>query len=355
MGRGHADRTFARRRVKVPWELARMQHFAVLGWAHALATDGKPGFGPARDYVAEFRNQTLDFIATNPPRFGVNWRCTMDIAIRAANWIVAHDLFRAFGAVFDAPFSAALTASLVDHGRHIVWPFELYPEGHGNHYLADISGLCFIAAALPRSPETDAWLAFAIQELQAETAHQFGADGADFEGSTSYHRLAAETGRLRQRVLLGLPPDKRAAIRDAAPSALRTQAGAPAATRADLSGHRAFLADRRDGPFSRAVTKPSGLVAQIGDNDSGRFLKLHPIFTRARRQRRVSFTPISRVIAGSPKMPSISTRSRSITGRSSPPPRCSSTAPILPNSPDRMARCRGRRRARPRAAGRRRR
>jgi hypothetical protein len=30
--------------------------------------------------------------------------------------------------------------------------------------------------------------------------------------------------------------------------------------------------------FSRAVTKPNGRVAQIGDNDSGRFFKLHPIF-----------------------------------------------------------------------------
>jgi hypothetical protein len=31
--------------------------------------------------------------------------------------------------------------------------------------------------------------------------------------------------------------------------------------------------------FTRAVTKPDGRIAQIGDNDSGRFLKLHPIFT----------------------------------------------------------------------------
>jgi hypothetical protein len=266
--------------VKLPWELSRMQHLAVLAWAHALATNGEPGLQPAERYLAEFRNQVLDFIATNPPRFGVNWRCAMDVSIRAANWIVAHDLFRAFGATFDAPFSAALKASLVDHGRYIVGHLELFPEGHGNHYLADISGLCFIAAVLPRSVETDAWLAFAMQELQAETEHQFGVDGANFEGSTSYHRLAAELVVFTSAVIIGLTPDKRAAVRDAAPSALHTKPARPLRSeRTDPdTAHFARIAAMAE--FSRAVTKKSGLVAQIGDNDSGRFLKLHPIFTR---------------------------------------------------------------------------
>ena len=38
-------------------------------------------------YLAGMRNQILDFIATNPPRFGVNWRSAMEVAIRAANWV----------------------------------------------------------------------------------------------------------------------------------------------------------------------------------------------------------------------------------------------------------------------------
>ena len=266
--------------VKVPWELARMQHLAVLAWAYALATQGDAGLEPAQRYLAEFRHQVLDFIATNPPRYGVNWRCAMDVAIRAANWIVAHDLFRAFGAIFDAEFSAALKASLVDHGRHIVSHLEIYPEGRGNHYLADISGLCFIAAALPRSTETDAWLAFAVQELLAETRHQFGTDGANFEGSTSYHRLSAEMVAFTSALILGLSEEKRTAFRAAMPSALRTRPARPLrAERSDPDrGHFSRIAAMAE--FSRAVTKPSGLVAQIGDNDSGRFLKLHPIFTQ---------------------------------------------------------------------------
>jgi len=68
--------------VKVPWELARMQHLPQLAWAYGLAAAGAPGFEPAQRYAREVRNQVLDFIACNPPGYGVNWRCTMDVAIR---------------------------------------------------------------------------------------------------------------------------------------------------------------------------------------------------------------------------------------------------------------------------------
>src|SRR5262249_31551635 len=132
--------------AKVPWELARMQHLGVLAWAHALAANGGAGAASSEIYRAAFRNQVLDFIATNPPRFGINWRCTMDVAIRAANCVIAYGIFRAFGAEFDAPFSSVFAASLIDHGRHVVNHLEVYPEGRGNHYLGDIAGLVFIAA-----------------------------------------------------------------------------------------------------------------------------------------------------------------------------------------------------------------
>lgn len=266
--------------IKLPWELARMQHLAVLAWAYGLAHDGVDGLRPESWYLAAFRNQILDFIATNPPRFGVNWRCTMDVAIRAANWVVAHDLLRGLGARFDDAFTAAFKASLVDHGRHIALHLERYPEGRGNHYLADVAGLAFIAAALPRSRESDCWLAFAAQELRAETAYQFGADGANFEASTSYHRLSAEMVLFASALILGLPPEKQAALAEADPAALRTRPPQRLAGSGAGLGPEHFTRLALAAEFSRAATKPSGRVAQIGDNDSGRFLKLHPIFAQ---------------------------------------------------------------------------
>ena len=36
--------------------------------------------------------------------------------------------------------------------------------------------------------------------------------------------------------------------------------------------------------FTRALTKPSGRIVQIGDNDGQRFLKLHPVLTTVRAE-----------------------------------------------------------------------
>jgi hypothetical protein len=154
--------------IKVPWELARMQHLSQLAWAYALAKSGKKGFENSEVYVQEFCNQVLDFRATNPPRFGVNWACTMDVAIRVANWLVAYDLFRAYGSEFSDDFEAEFKKSIYEHGLHIVNNLEWNPEFRSNHYLSDIIGLLFVAAYLPRTPETDVWLAFAVQELTGE-------------------------------------------------------------------------------------------------------------------------------------------------------------------------------------------
>jgi hypothetical protein len=264
--------------AKVPWELARMQHLAVLAWAYALAVNGGAEAASPKVYRDAFRNQVLDFIATNPPRFGINWRCTMDVAIRAANWVIAYGIFRAFGAEFDALFSSVFAASLIDHGRHVVNHLEVNPEGRGNHYLGDIAGLIFIATALPRSRETDAWLAFAVQELRRETEYQFGDDGGNFEGSTSYHRLAMELVVFASALILGLPKEKRLAIREASAGDLSTRPARQLGADRSQPDETHFARIAAMAAFSCAITKPSGHVAQIGDNDSGRFFKLHPIF-----------------------------------------------------------------------------
>jgi hypothetical protein len=126
--------------VKVPWELARMQHLPQLALAHGMARRSAPGFRPAEVYVREFQNQILDFIANNPPGYGVNWTCAMDVGIRAMNWLIAYDIFRATGAVFAESFEEEFGRSIFEHGRHIVDPrfLEWRSSVRGNHYLADL-------------------------------------------------------------------------------------------------------------------------------------------------------------------------------------------------------------------------
>ena len=71
--------------VKVPWELSRHQHFVTLGQAYVLTGDEK--------YAREFVAQLGAWMAENPPMLGVNWACTMDVALRVISWTLAWHLF----------------------------------------------------------------------------------------------------------------------------------------------------------------------------------------------------------------------------------------------------------------------
>ncbi len=262
--------------IKIPWELARMQHLPMFAQAFALTQDEK--------YIREFRNQTLDFIATNPPRFGVNWACTMDVGIRIANWLVSYDLFRAAGATFDAAYEQRLARSVYDHARHIVANLEWSLQLTSNHYLSDIVGLLFAAAYLPSTLEVKTWLAFAVQEVIGQVNVQFQPDGSNFEASTSYHRLSGELVIFATALVLGLSPAKLSDLQTydhnlhrvlptlkAAPLPLYQLPGADHAT-----PFPNWYIERleRIAEFTVHITKPNGDIPQLGDNDSGRLFKL---------------------------------------------------------------------------------
>jgi hypothetical protein len=264
--------------VKVPWELARMQHLPALALAHTLDGDGR--------YPREFRNQVLDFLATNPPRFGVNWHCTMDVALRVCSWLAAYDLFRAGGVVFDPFFRSAFHRAVYEHADHIARHLEWSAALRGNHYLADVVGLIFAASYLPRSPESDTWLSLGVRELIAEVALQFDEDGANFEASTCYHRLSAEMAVYATALVLGLPADRARALQE---YDHRRIAGPPALPPAPLPLYRMPGAERvspfppwywerleRMVRFTLDITRPDSRVPQIGDNDNGRFLIFTP-------------------------------------------------------------------------------
>jgi hypothetical protein len=265
--------------IKLPWELGRMQHLALFATAYAATGD--------ESYARTARDHILDFIAQNPPRFGVNWRCAMDVSIRAANWVMVWSLFRALGFSFDSSFEDVLKRSLLDHGRHVVGHLEWRPEGRGNHYFADIAGLAFVAAALPSTAETDAWLAFAAQEIPVEVSHQFYDDGGNFEASVAYHRLSLEMAVFALALLSGLPDERRRRLNNVTPEALRTNPHRPFRPSPIPPGNGTSPRISPAADFLRDLTKPNGLITQVGDNDSGRFFKLHPVYekTTAREAR----------------------------------------------------------------------
>jgi hypothetical protein len=250
--------------VKVPWELARMQHLPRLALAYSPAAAGVEGFPTPDALAVEFRDQVLDFVAANPPRWGVNWTSAMDVGIRVANWLLAHDLFRAQGVAFDDAFEAVFRRSVREHGAHLWRNLERSASFRGNHYLADVVGLLFAAAYLPAARETDGWLRFAVAELGSEVRHQFLPDGANFEASTGYHRLSADLACWGTALALGVP-------------AARLRGAGIAAAPFD-GAHLGRMA--RMAEFLVDLTRPDGDLVQVGDNDSGSLFRLLPVVAR---------------------------------------------------------------------------
>jgi len=219
--------------VKVPWELSRFQHLPTLGKAYWLTGDGR--------YAAEGLGQIRHWIGENPPPFGVNWVCTMDVAIRAFNWLWG---FGFLGGAADPAFRRLLQGSLLSHGRHILAHLERGADGiSSNHYLSDLIGLFALGLACPGFREAEGWRGLALAELVREMERQVHPDGGDYESSLPYHRLVTE-------IFL---------------------AAALLCRRRGLALPEAYLARLgRMLEFVRWYTKPNGLAPQVGDADDGR-------------------------------------------------------------------------------------
>lgn len=177
--------------IKYPWELSRFHHGVLLGRAFALTGDERY----AREYFAQFRGWMIE----NPPGYGVNWICTMEVAIRAANVIWSFFFFKT-SVLFDRGLKILLLKFMLAHGRFIFKNLELnrmFVEGrfqpiNGNHYVADLAGLLYISLMFPEFRESETWFEKAWEELIGEIDRQVMKDGVHHELSPNYHRLVLE-------------------------------------------------------------------------------------------------------------------------------------------------------------------
>ena len=220
--------------VKYPWELGRCQHWATLGQAFVLTNDDR--------FALEIARELDDFVEANPTGIGVNWTCTMDVGLRAVSWALGLELVRAAAALDDAFWTRAY-AALFDHGVFIRNNLENTYEVTSNHFLSNLLGLQFVGAVFADLEHGSEWNAFARAAIEHEMDVQVLADGADYESSIPYHRLVTE-------LFLGA-------------ARLADRQGAP------MSG--AYCARVRDMvAYLASVTRPDGLMPQVGDADDGR-------------------------------------------------------------------------------------
>jgi hypothetical protein len=247
--------------VKFPWELARCQHWPVLGQAYRLTGDER--------FAIEIARELRDFMEANPIGTAVNWSCTMDVALRAANWTLGLELVRRCPALPPAFWRDAYEA-LFDHGVFIEGHLENTYEVTSNHFLSNVVGLFYLVPVFRDLPKGAVWNQACRRWLAQEIDGQVLEDGADFESSVPYHRLVTELflGAARVAEWSGqpLPPPIL--------SRLRTMVD--------------FLA---------AVLRPDGLMPQVGDADDGRLHVLSAYGTWRPQDPRHLFGPATCVFA----------------------------------------------------------
>ena len=169
--------------IKIPWELSRFQFSYFLFMAYKITGDSK--------YAFEFRNLCLDFFASNPPKFGVNWKSPMDVGIRAMNMLFTYNSFVSNSYKFDEKFKHEF-ADYNYYSLKFVYKNPEFSSGQrGNHYLSNLCSLN-IASQFYDTYESKKWFDFAIKALGQEIEYQFLKDGGNFEASLNYHCFAVE-------------------------------------------------------------------------------------------------------------------------------------------------------------------
>ncbi len=167
---------------KIPWEISRFHHFTTLGKAYLLTHD--------ETYAKEFKNQFEDWCKKNPYEFGINWACTMEVAIRVINLIFAFYFFRD-SKILDYNFWLKYLKTIYLHGMYIFKNLE-WDTVNTNHYLSDVVGLFYVGHFFKNMKDGRKWYIFSLNELEKEIKNQVYEDGVDIEASINYHRLVVE-------------------------------------------------------------------------------------------------------------------------------------------------------------------
>ena len=222
--------------VKFPWEVSRMQWLIPAGTS--LSVNGR------RALRAGVRDVIEQWIRSNPYGYGVNWGCTMEVALRILTWTWFFHAFSGSASWSDPQFQQSFLQSLYMHASFTERHLEK-SDINGNHYTADAAGLVFAGLFFRQGDDAERWLNLGWQILCDELPRQVFADGVDFEASVPYHRLVLELFLL--------------------PALYRQVSGLEVP--AVYSGRL-----RKMGEFTAAYSRTDGSIPLWGDADDGRAL-----------------------------------------------------------------------------------
>lgn len=226
--------------IKIVREYNRFHHLLWLAEAYLITKN--------KIYSNKIIEHIKSWIEENPFMYSINWECSMDVGIRAINWLYAITMIIDSGDI-DNDFANNFYQSIFLHGFFIINNLEKNIPLSGNHYLSNLAGLIFIYSIFPKNRFGKFCFKFAKKEFFNETQTQISPDGTNYEHSISYHRLVTEIFLSTYALLL----------------------------RKDIKIPNKLI-NRLIGAVSYVYnyTKNNGLSPLIGDNDDGRLLPFIP-------------------------------------------------------------------------------
>ena len=94
--------------------------------------------------------------------------CSMEIAIRACNWIIGFQYFKD-SKLINNKIALEFCKSILMAGIHISNNLEeRYSRVKTNHYLSDLVGLLYIGIFFKNSKLGKKWISFAVKELKKQ-------------------------------------------------------------------------------------------------------------------------------------------------------------------------------------------
>ena len=147
---------------KVTWELNRHQHFVTLGQAYWIT--GNERFSEA------FVTQAASWMDANPPKLGINWASSLELAFRSIAWLWAIHLFAGSPCLTSA-FKLRLLKYLLAHGFHLESYLSHYFSPN-THLTGEALGLFYIGASLPELNRAEKWKQLGLNVLIEQLKRQ---------------------------------------------------------------------------------------------------------------------------------------------------------------------------------------
>jgi hypothetical protein len=226
---------------KFTWELNRQQYFMTLGRAYWHTGDER--------YAETFAAHAAHWLDANPPKLGINWASSLEVALRAISWLWALHFFRAAPALTPALF-LHLLKGLYAHARHVETYLSTYFSPN-THLTGEALGLYYVGALLPEFKRARRWRETGARVLLGQLDRHVKPDGVYLEHSTYYQRYTADF--YTHFLLLARATDEPLAAADAHKLEAKLTA---------LLDHLMY------------VTRPDGTTPLIGDDDGGRLAPL---------------------------------------------------------------------------------